>query len=89
MSIFWIVLVALVLAGLQSLVFGLFNLKRLEYRRYFSRTHLFEGESLEMVEVLRNKKPVSYTHLDVYKRQVSSAGPAPPGRGRGPSFSQK
>lgn len=68
MSIFWIVLVALVLAGLQSLVFGLFNLKRLEYRRYFSRTHLFEGESLEMVEVLRNKKPLPVAWLRIESR---------------------
>ena len=68
MSIFWIVLVALVLAGLQSLVFGLFNLKRLEYRRYFSRTHLFEGESLEMVEVLRNKKPLPVPWLRIESR---------------------
>lgn len=68
MSIFWIVLAALAMAGLQGLIFGRFNLKRLEYRRYFSRPRVFEGESLEMVEVLRNRKPLPVPWLRIESR---------------------
>lgn len=56
MYIVWFVAVAAVLAFMQALLFSIFNLKKLTYKRYFSRKSVFEGEKLEMVEVIRNVK---------------------------------
>ena len=48
--------VAAVLAALQGALFALFNLRKLTYKRYFSRACAHEGEQLELVEVIRNVK---------------------------------
>jgi len=54
--VFWVVLSALILLGLQTLVFGKTSLKKVAYRRYFTKTRLFEGEEMEMVEIISNRK---------------------------------
>ncbi len=56
MNIIWIMVVAVTLGVLQAAVFGMFNLKKLTYRRYFSRPFAHEGDRLELVEVIRNVK---------------------------------
>lgn len=55
-NVVWIMLVSAVLAVLQGVLFALFNLRKLSYKRYFSRDRVFEGEKLELVEVIRNVK---------------------------------
>ena len=55
-NVVWIMVVASVLALLQGVMFSLFNLRKLTYRRYFSRNSVSEGEQLELVEVIRNVK---------------------------------
>ena len=56
MNIVWIVAVSAMLAAAQALVFLLFNLRKLNYKRYFSKATAFEGDRLELVEVIRNIK---------------------------------
>ena len=56
MNVVWFMVVAAVLALLQSILFSVFNLRGLTYKRYFSRSCVYEGEKLEMVEVIRNVK---------------------------------
>lgn len=56
MSTVWIMLSAAVLAGLQSLIFGIFNLKYLSYRRYLDKKHVHEGEKVFLIEEIRNTK---------------------------------
>lgn len=48
--------VAAVLTLLQAMLFSLVNLKKLTYKRFFSRCCAFEGDKLELVEVIRNVK---------------------------------
>lgn len=57
MNMVWIIAVALTLAGLQGLVFSQTNLRNLTYRRYFSRPAVYEGEKVELIEIIRNVKP--------------------------------
>ncbi len=66
MSVFWIVLLTLALAGLQSLVFSRLSLKKIEYDRRFTRRSVFEGEHVGMVEVIRNRKllPVPWVRVE-------------------------
>lgn len=56
MNIIWIMAVALGLGLIQSFVFSVGNLRRLTYRRSFSRAFAHEGERIEMIEVIRNVK---------------------------------
>lgn len=56
MSAVWILLVAGVLCAVQAFVFGFFNLRALSYRRYLNKQKVYEGEKIEMVEVIRNMK---------------------------------
>ena len=52
-----------------------FSLLTVLYRRSIKDSHLFTGKiSLSSLLILKNAsiyRPVSYTHLDVYKRQAS------------------
>lgn len=48
--------VAAVLAALQGILFSVFNLRKLTYKRHFSRSCVHEGEKLELVEIIRNVK---------------------------------
>ncbi len=56
MSILWLMVLSLVLVLLQALVFDLNNLRRFSYMRRFSRKTAFEGEKVELVELIRNEK---------------------------------
>ena len=57
MSVLWILVVAGALAVLQSLMFSLTNLRRIHYTRRFRRATAYEGETVELIEVIRNAKP--------------------------------
>ena len=56
MSIVWILLALGLVAALQAALIGLFGLWRVTYDRRFSRERVFEGEKVEMVEVIANRK---------------------------------
>lgn len=68
MNIIWIVLVALALAVAQSLLFSLFNMRGLTYKRYFSRSSVHEGDKVELIEVIRNVKPLPVPWLRAESR---------------------
>lgn len=68
MTIFWIFVVAVVVAVLQAAVFNFFNLRRIEYTRYFSKDVAYEGDKLELVEVIKNRKPLPVPWLRVESR---------------------
>jgi len=67
-NIVWIIVVALALAVLQTMLFSLTNLRRLTYRRYFSRKTVYEGEKVELVEIIRNVKPLPVPWLRAESR---------------------
>ena len=56
MNAVWIVLAAVTLAAIQALLFGFFDLRSLTYRRFLDKKNVREGETCELVEVIRNKK---------------------------------
>jgi len=65
-NVFWIALCTAVLLLAQSLLLRHFALKKIEYSRYFSRSKLYEGEQMEMVEIIANKKllPVPWVRVE-------------------------
>ncbi len=56
MNAVWIVVSAAIIAGLQSIIFSIFNLRSLSYRRFLSKKHVHEGEKVQLVEEIRNTK---------------------------------
>ncbi len=67
-NIVWIALVAMAITLAQSIVFSLTNLRKVSYRRFFSRSAVYEGERVEMVEVIRNMKPLPVPWIRVESR---------------------
>ena len=66
MNIVWI-LVALGIAILvQGFLVSIFGLKKIGYERRFSRSSAFEGEKVQLVEIIRNRKilPVPWVRVE-------------------------
>ncbi len=55
-NVFWVAASALILIGVQIILLGHFSVSRVTYRRYFTKSKLFEGEEMEMVEIIANNK---------------------------------
>lgn len=68
MSALWLILLAAILIGAQALLFGLNDLRKLSYERHFSKPKGFEGEKIELIEVLSNKKPIPVPWLRAESR---------------------
>lgn len=66
MQLTWLIVSACILIGLLSLVYGRWALSGLTYTRYFSRNSAFEGDTVEMVEVITNAKwlPLPWLRLE-------------------------
>ncbi len=66
MNVFYLLLVAAVLLGLQVLVFRRAGHKNIHVTRDFTKKRLFAGESLQMVEVIENRRllPVPWLRLE-------------------------
>lgn len=56
MSVFILLIVFASLLFLQALLLGRFALRRVSYERRFSRANANEGDTVEMIEVIRNRK---------------------------------
>ena len=56
MSVLWLVLLTGFLAVLQALLCAGFNFKNLSYDRRFSKTRAYEGQKVELLESIRNRK---------------------------------
>ncbi|HIQ63898.1 MAG TPA: DUF58 domain-containing protein [Candidatus Avichristensenella intestinipullorum] len=68
MSALWLLTAFFVLALLQSFLLSRFGLRALRYTRSFSRKAAFAGETVELVEVLRNEKPLPLPWLRAESR---------------------
>jgi uncharacterized protein (DUF58 family) len=66
MSIQWVIFITIVVALLQGVVFRRWGLKRIKYFRYFNVPAVFEGQEVEMVEVISNEKllPVPWLRVE-------------------------
>ena len=67
-NVMWIALVAVAVALLQAWLFSFSNLRRLHYRRRFNRTAVYEGEQIELIEVIKNVKPIPVPWLRAESR---------------------
>ncbi len=56
MSVLWLVALTIAFAVLQAAVFSHFNFKKLTYSRIFDKTTAFEGDKVELLESIENKK---------------------------------
>ncbi len=66
MSVVWILVSVGIAILVQALLVGLFGMKGVSYERRFSRTRVYEGERVELVEVIRNRKllPVPWIRVE-------------------------
>lgn len=65
---FWLLLVLLAVGAIQSFIFGKFNFRGLKYTRYFSKKSVYEGETVELVEQIVNRKILPVPWLRVESR---------------------
>lgn len=66
MSIAWFIFITFAVAGFQSYIYGKWGLSRIQYTRSFSEVAVVEGEEIEMVDEITNKKflPVPWLRLE-------------------------
>ncbi len=66
MNIVWILVSVGIAILAQGLLVGLFGLKKVGYERRFSRRSAYEGEQVELVEIIRNRKilPVPWIRVE-------------------------
>src|SRR5690625_2277273 len=66
MSIAWFIFITFVVVGLQSYIYDKWGLSRIQYTRFFSERAVVEGEKIEMVDEITNKKllPVPWIRLE-------------------------
>lgn len=66
MKIHWIIFVSLLVLGIQTLIFNRWILKGIEYSRFFNISRVFEGDQVEMVERITNRKilPVPWLRIE-------------------------
>ena len=68
MNIFWFFIFVGVLVLVQMEFFYLVGLRRVDYRRFFSQHEAYEGDKVEMVEIITNRKPVPLPWVRVESR---------------------
>lgn len=66
MGAYWILLVAAVVISMQSGLFRRFALSKITYKRSFKVSSCFEGEALELIEIIENRKvlPVPWLRVE-------------------------
>src|SRR5690554_1411782 len=66
MKIQWLIFVSLVVVLIQAWISRKWALKGISYDRFFSRSRVFEGERIEMIERISNRKllPVPWLRIE-------------------------
>ncbi|MDL4842238.1 DUF58 domain-containing protein [Aquibacillus rhizosphaerae] len=66
MSIAWVIIVTCIVIFCQSFLYDRLGLKKILYSRTFSQSSVFEGENIEMVDEISNKKwlPLPWIRLE-------------------------
>ena len=68
MSVLWLVLLTGLLVAGQGILFRIYDLKKLRYERYFDRKNGFEGQRVELLESITNKKALPVPWLRAESR---------------------
>ncbi|MCM3111836.1 DUF58 domain-containing protein [Lederbergia lenta] len=66
MNIAWFIIVTIVFIGIQTYIYGKWGLSRIQYTRSFNEKAVFEGEKIEMIDEISNKKllPIPWLRLE-------------------------
>lgn len=72
MNVLWIMLVAGLLMGLESIYMRVFGMRKIQYERYFTKRELYCGDEVEMVEVIANRKLTPVPWLRIESRMSAS-----------------
>lgn len=56
MNIAWFIMITFVVIGIQTYIYSKWGLSRIQYTRSFSEVGVFEGEEIEMIDEVSNKK---------------------------------
>jgi len=66
MNIAWFILITFAVVGVQAYIYHRWGLLRIEYTRSFSEKAVFEGEKVEMIDEISNKKilPIPWLRLE-------------------------
>ena len=66
MQLTWLIVSASVLIGLLAFIYQRSAMRGLSYTRYFTKDAVFEGDTVEMVEVISNEKwlPLPWLRLE-------------------------
>ncbi|MBS4223241.1 DUF58 domain-containing protein [Lederbergia citrea] len=66
MNIAWFIFITFVIAGIQAYIYGKWGLARIQYTRSFNEKAVFEGERIEMIDEISNRKllPVPWLRLE-------------------------
>lgn len=56
MNTLWLLLLTGILAAAQAVVFRVWDMRRLSYKRRFDRSTAYEGQQVELLEYIRNRK---------------------------------
>ncbi|CAH1203459.1 hypothetical protein PAECIP111893_01973 [Paenibacillus plantiphilus] len=65
MSIHWFIISAVLVIIIQLMIFRRFSTRNFSYERSFNKTHCFEGDRVEMVERIANRKGLPIPWLRV------------------------
>ena len=68
MGIVWFIIIVGALVLIQMEFFHIVGLRKVEYRRYWQKNEVYEGDKNEMVEVLENRKSIPIPWLRVESR---------------------
>lgn len=65
-GIHWILIITLAVIAFQCWLFGTFGLKKVAYDRRFGERAVFEGDEVELIEVIKNNKllPVPWLRIE-------------------------
>jgi hypothetical protein len=66
MGIQWLILITILILLIQTFIFRRWGLAHIQYARFFNQHAVFEGEEIEMVEQISNKKllPIPWLRLE-------------------------
>lgn len=68
MNTLWLLLLTGVLVVVQAILFHTWDLRRLTYERHFASRTAYEGQKIELLEVIRNRKPLPVPWLRAESR---------------------
>ena len=58
MGITWVIVTAFIISLIQGFVFGRWSLSRISYSREFNVSTCYADDTIEMIEVIANAKPL-------------------------------